>query len=92
MNYPTEVDALAIEIKIVGQQLCSQCLAGPARTNKMRTDAKPTRAFLHKTPVLIDVGALLHESCALSSTTAKPPTSMSSAFANHAWEWWKIGI
>ena len=27
----------------------------------MRTDAKPTRAFLHKTPVLIDVGALLHD-------------------------------
>ena len=27
----------------------------------MRTDAKPTRTFLHTTPVLIDVGALLHD-------------------------------
>ena len=49
-DHTGEIDLIQVELELIGDDLCRQGLAGPARTREKRADAKPARTCLHKTP------------------------------------------
>ena len=59
-DHLAEIDAVEVELQLVGQHLCRHGLAGAAGPGEQRSDPQPSARAPRKAPIAIDARALPH--------------------------------